>query len=167
MSYRWQADNSKTLRSPSAAGAKQGQTEFIMMDKQLWCKLMGRRLTLIAMLAIVPIVALSPSRFASAQTIGHKQGIQSQSCPFCTVLAGTLTWNERAANAGNFKIFVVGDSPISERLEKIAAKRQVNGRALKVKTIDTSADIPDCHILFISKEVPDDEVSRLTERAGR
>jgi hypothetical protein len=118
---------------------------------------------LIAILVVVPTVALPQGRFASAQTIDTNKEYNLKAV-FLYSFGRYITWNTRAANSGDFKILVVGDSPISERLEKIAAKRQINGRALKVKVADTSADIAECHILFISKEVSDEDVARLTER---
>jgi hypothetical protein len=50
-----------------------------------------------------------------------------------------------------FTIGVAGDSPIIESLNAIAAGSKINNKRIVVKKIMSGAEIPDCDILFISK----------------
>jgi hypothetical protein len=51
-----------------------------------------------------------------------------------------------------FVIGIAGDSPIIESLHAIAATSRINNKKIIVKSINSSREIPDCDIVFISKK---------------
>jgi YfiR/HmsC-like len=62
-------------------------------------------------------------------------------------------------NTGDFEISVLGDSPITEELKKLAEMKKVGDRAIKVTRVASANDIKKCNILF----VPADKSPQLTE----
>ena len=52
-------------------------------------------------------------------------------------------------NSGDFEIFVLGDSPIIERLKEMAGSKKVGERSIKITKINSPAEIKKCNILFI------------------
>jgi len=62
-------------------------------------------------------------------------------------------------NKGDFDILVLGDSPITPELKKMADLKKVGDRAIKVYHIKEAAEIRKCNILFIpadkSQQLPD------------
>ena len=65
-----------------------------------------------------------------------------------------IEWPVSSQN-GNFVIGVVGDSPISNELEKIIADKKVNNHAVTLKKFSTPSEITFCHVLFISEKYCD------------
>lgn len=56
---------------------------------------------------------------------------------------------------GDFVIGVLGDSPIIEHLEKMAASKKAGARNIVVKKFSGQSEISKTHILFISKSSSD------------
>lgn len=52
-------------------------------------------------------------------------------------------------NKGDFEIVVLGDSPITEELQKLAQAKKVGDRSIKVTRINSPAEIKKCNILFV------------------
>src|SRR6478609_9478289 len=69
-----------------------------------------------------------------------------------------VQWPEEM-NKGDFDILVLGDSPITPELKKMADLKKVGDRAIKVYHIKEAAEIRKCNILFIpadkSQQLPD------------
>lgn len=55
-----------------------------------------------------------------------------------------------AKNTGDFRILVVGDSPILEELQKMAETKKVGTRAIKVEEASKITGNETSHIIFIS-----------------
>ncbi len=52
-------------------------------------------------------------------------------------------------NEGDFEIVVLGDSPITEELKKLAQAKKVGARSIKITRINTPSEIKKCNILFL------------------
>jgi len=76
-----------------------------------------------------------------------------------------ITWREESANSGDFRIGVLGESPIVEKLRKVAAKRELHGRPLTIRVAQSVDQLGECQIIFVASEVPDEEISRLFDTA--
>lgn len=59
-----------------------------------------------------------------------------------------IQWPD-AYNEGDFEILVLGDSPIIEELNTMARAKKIGDRTIKVKKINTTAEIRKCNMLFI------------------
>jgi hypothetical protein len=62
-----------------------------------------------------------------------------------------VQWPEEAA-AGDFEIHVLGDSPITAELKKMAQSKKVGERPIKVSNLAGVGDIKKCNILFVPSE---------------
>ena len=69
-----------------------------------------------------------------------------------------VQWPE-AYNQGDFEITVLGDSPITEELIKMAQIKKVGDRTIKVSKINSISEIKKCNIIF----VPNSKSSQLGE----
>jgi len=69
-----------------------------------------------------------------------------------------VQWPEEM-NKGDFDILVLGDSPITAELKKMADLKKVGDRAIKVYHIKEASQIRKCNILFVpadkSQQLPD------------
>lgn len=52
-------------------------------------------------------------------------------------------------NQGDFEIVVLGDSPILEQLNDLAAKKKVGDRPIKITRISSPSEIKKCNILYL------------------
>ncbi|MFN8437758.1 MAG: YfiR family protein [Cytophagales bacterium] len=50
--------------------------------------------------------------------------------------------------SGDFTIGIVGNCPLKGKLESIATAKNINGRKIVVKKIESNADIKGCNIIF-------------------
>jgi hypothetical protein len=62
-------------------------------------------------------------------------------------------------NKGDFEIVVLGDSPITDELKKLAQAKKVGDRSIRVTRINAVSEIKKCNILF----VPADKSAQLPE----
>ncbi len=53
-------------------------------------------------------------------------------------------------NQGDFEILVLGDTPMTAELSKLAERKKVNGRSIKVTAISSVNDIRKCQVLFLA-----------------
>lgn len=53
-------------------------------------------------------------------------------------------------NSGDFEIVVLGESPIIDELKAMAQAKKVGDRMIKVTRVNSPAEIPKCHILFVA-----------------
>ncbi len=106
------------------------------------------------LLAITPLIL---SEAASAQVIDQDREYKLKAaflCGFCRY----ITWRSATTKVGGFKIAVLGKSPVCERLKRFADEHDVKGRDLEVTVASSAESVCDCHILFIPKEVPNEQV---------
>jgi len=54
-----------------------------------------------------------------------------------------------AYNQGDFEITVLGDSPITEELNKMAQVKKVGDRAIKITKINNVSELKKCNIIFV------------------
>ncbi|MGB3182579.1 MAG: YfiR family protein [Cyclobacteriaceae bacterium] len=80
---------------------------------------------------------------------------QAQDYKFHSVFIYNFTkyiqWPENY-RSGDFVIGVLGNSPISESLEKMAANKTVGQQKFKIVKFNTLDDVSKCHILFIPND---------------
>lgn len=80
-------------------------------------------------------------------------------------------------NKGDFDILVLGDSPITPELKKMASMKKVGERPIKIYNINATSEIRKCNILFVpadkSGQLPDilakvgsNSILVVTEREG-
>lgn len=120
----------------------------------------GRRLALggrsPALLAACLLAVALPQRGARGQQVveSHRE---------CNVKAVTLyafgryvTWPDSAFADGTspFVIGVLGDKPIQDALNLIAAKKKLNNRPIVIRKLATPQECGDCHIAFITNDAP-------------
>jgi len=70
---------------------------------------------------------------------------------FIVKLMDYVTWPDGAGSdrTGSVVIAVVGESPLTPRLEELAQKRSKEGKKVVVKTISLDDSLADCQILFM------------------
>ena len=92
-----------------------------------------------------------------SSSLAHGQNYQLHSV-FMYSFTRYVQWPD-AYNQGDFEIVVLGDSPITEELKKLAQAKKVGDRSIKVTQINTPSEIKKCNILFIpadkSTQLPD------------
>ena len=98
-----------------------------------------QRLLIAALATAIPLFATFLSAPAVAQEIDADREYNLKSV-FLYSFGRYMTWNA-APNAGDFEIGVLGASPIVEKLEQIATKRNLKGRALKIRTGMTADEL--------------------------
>lgn len=59
-----------------------------------------------------------------------------------------IKWPEASID-NEFVIGVLGNSGITEHLQKMAQSKSVNGKPIVVKTFSKASEIADCHMLFL------------------
>lgn len=70
-----------------------------------------------------------------------------------------VTWRKPSANAGDFKVGVIGDSLILAKLKQVAPKRDLGGRKIVVEQVSPDGDLASYRLIFISREVSNEEAA--------
>jgi hypothetical protein len=65
-----------------------------------------------------------------------------------------IQWPE-ALNQGDFEIYVLGETPVTEELNIMAQTKRVGDRPIRVTKVNAVSDIKKCHILFIPSSQSD------------
>jgi len=81
-----------------------------------------------------------------------------------------VTWPEEAfASADDpFVIGVIGGNPFGNALDRIAAKKTLNGRPIVVRSITNPAEYAQCHIVFVPRTISSEtEVELFRQVAGK
>jgi hypothetical protein len=81
-----------------------------------------------------------------------------------------VTWPQSAfAGADSpFVIGMFGGNPFGDSLDRIAAKKTLNGRSIVVRPIASAAECSQCHILFVTRTVDRvTEAELFAEAAGK
>jgi YfiR/HmsC-like len=81
-----------------------------------------------------------------------------------------VTWPEAAFVSADspFVIGLMGGNPFGDALDRIAAKKTLNGRAIQVRQITAPEEAISCHILFVSRTVAKEaETELFTHVAGK
>lgn len=68
-------------------------------------------------------------------------------------------------NEGDFEIMVLGETPMFEELQSLAAAKKVGDRAIKITRINSPSEIKKCNILFIPA-ANSDKLSDVVTRIG-
>ena len=90
-----------------------------------------------------------PAIFGAAPVISKEYQIKAA---FLYNFTKFVQWPpERFANENSpIVIAVLGQNPFDDELDKLVRDRLVNGRAISVRYIETAADIPAAHIVFVA-----------------
>ena len=81
-----------------------------------------------------------------------------------------VTWPETAFDGPDspFVIGMLGGNPFGDALDRIAAKKTINGRTIVVRQVTSPAESGGCHILFVTRTVTTEIETQLFEAvAGR
>jgi hypothetical protein len=76
-----------------------------------------------------------------------------------------IEWPE-SKRTGDFIIGIVGDSPLTDQLQNFIANKTAGSRKIVIKKFSSSAEIFNCHILFISEDESDNLKKIATRTAG-
>lgn len=78
-----------------------------------------------------------------------------------------VTWPTSAfpSDASPFVIGVLGGNPFGEALSQIAAKKQLNGRAIEVRQVTLPAESLACHLVFVTRAVTPEMEKQLLDLA--
>ena len=77
-----------------------------------------------------------------------------------------IDWPEEYKQ-GNFVIGLLGETPISEELGKVAATKKAVNQTIEVKNFDSIGNISECHILYVSSNNSADLAAALQKTKGR
>ncbi len=79
-----------------------------------------------------------------------------------------VTWPEDAfaSAASPLVIGVFGGNPFGDALERIAAKKTLNGRPLAVKQLKEPGEVAACHMVFVVHSVQPEVESQLIQQAA-
>jgi hypothetical protein len=89
--------------------------------------------------------------------IGHAQDVTEPSlkAAFIYNFAKFTDWPEDILPAhATFSACVLGDSPISDALERAVKGRQVSGRGVSVSQVQAEGKLRSCHLLYVSGVSP-------------
>lgn len=70
-----------------------------------------------------------------------------------------VTWPQNTAAETEFVIGVLGDNPFGDALDKIAVRKRVRGKSIRIDYFDTLADYSRCDILFVFGQVESEVVA--------
>ncbi len=62
-----------------------------------------------------------------------------------------VDWPENL-NQGDFNILILGKTKIEKELRNMAAQKKIRGRNIIIKTISSTDEIKDCHLLYLAAE---------------
>ncbi len=74
-----------------------------------------------------------------------------------------VEWPESSSiknNSKPFVIVIIGKNPFGSTLEQLYSNRKIKKKKVEIKYIEGTGDIPECHVLFISKSMKN-EVDRI------
>jgi len=77
-----------------------------------------------------------------------------------------VRWPE-GAGRGSLLVCVAGQDPFGQTMGKLAAGKQINGRALEVRNLDRPEGAADCSILFVGKPESGHVDAYLAATAGK
>ncbi len=116
-----------------------------------------RRLLQMVVVAFVllagPAIAPFDARAVFAQDVIDRHKEYNLKAVFLYSFARYITWAKPTARQGDFKVGILGRSPITERIQQIAQKRDLAGRKIAVQTVQTDDSLSDYHLLFVSNEI--------------
>lgn len=81
-----------------------------------------------------------------------------------------VTWPAAAfeSSTSPLAIGVLGGNPFGDALQQIAAKKTLNGRPIVVKQLAEPAEVANCHIVFVTRDVPaETEAKILAQTDGK
>ncbi len=94
------------------------------------------------------IILIAALLFAGTGTAKAQQVDYKYHTVFMYNFTKYIKWPE-AAIENEFVIGVLGNSGITEHLERMAESKTVNGKPIVVKTFSSSKEISNCHMLFL------------------
>jgi len=79
-----------------------------------------------------------------------------------------VTWPESAFADPKqpFVIGVFGGNPFGDALDRIAAKKQLNGRTIVVRQLSAPEEVLQCHMVFISRTVTRETEAQLVQQSA-
>jgi hypothetical protein len=107
--------------------------------------------------ALVAALLLSGTGFARADEIADTSDeYQQKAARICGFLSH-IEWPKRKFSVPDapYIVGIYGADQISEFLREAIQSRQVKGRSVQVRVIADFAEIPSCHVLFVSRSETD------------
>jgi YfiR/HmsC-like len=79
-----------------------------------------------------------------------------------------VTWPPEAFSAADspFVIGLLGNNPFGDALDRIAAKKSLDGRTIVVRSISNPAECARCHIVFVPRTVSSETEAELFRQAA-
>lgn len=79
------------------------------------------------------------------------------------------TWPASTFEKTNNEIVIgiYGDSPVLEHVQRVAAKRKLQNRKIRVVYFKSTKDYVPCHMVFVSHDVPESEQRELVSKLSR
>ena len=77
-----------------------------------------------------------------------------------------IDWPEEYKQ-GNFVIGLLGETSITEELNKVAATKKAVNQTIEVKKFGSMSDLSECHILYVSSNNSGDLAAALQKTKGR
>lgn len=118
---------------------------------------MRKRLTLLVLLTVF--------LFAGSGAVNAQQVDYKYHTVFMYNFTKYIKWPD--ASIGNeFVIGVLGSSPITDHLQKMARSKTVNGKPIVIRTYEQPAGIADCQMLFLPQG-RSSELQKLRQQLGQ
>ena len=123
---------------------------------------------LVIVLSGVALVGQLSARAASGQDVIDPHQEYNVKAVYLYSFGRYVAWPDDAkVEVGRFVIGVLGDSPITNTLKQIAQKKKVAGKPIVIRRFQSHADIHQCHILFLSKDLSAEEERDVIRSIGK
>jgi hypothetical protein len=123
----------------------------------------------LALLAVCLLAAAGPRQLARGQVVETQREYNVKAVTLYA-FGRYVTWPLAAFadEKSPFVIGVLGDKPVRDALQAIAAKKTINNRTIVVRKLAAPRECVDCHIAFITNDVPAEiEAQLLAAAAGK
>jgi hypothetical protein len=118
------------------------------------------------------MLMLAPAAFCVAPAVAQDLVLQQREYNVKAVslyaFGRYVTWPESvfATPTSPFVIGVLGGNPFGDALDRIAAKKTLNGRPIEVRQLAAPDQGAQCHIVFVSRAVPPELEAKLIQQAS-
>ena len=101
-------------------------------------------------LIIIAIITLNAFVTSANPTEMSNSDIANLKAAFIYNFTKYITW-PNSDETKTFKIYVLGDSEIATSLQKVAQKKMINDKPIKIRNINNIQDSCSCQIVFVSE----------------
>ncbi len=114
------------------------------------------------------VVATAPPDAVKAQEAVAEQREYNVKAVSLYAFGRYVTWPESVFDDAKspFVIGVLGGNPFGDALERIAAKKTLNGRPIEIRQLASPDEGSRCHIVFVTRTVTQDLEAKLFQQAS-